>query len=396
MSNKKKTIAEKLLSYAEKNPSGFTVKVVNGRIIPIKASKKNRYVISKTNYDSVDKIKKGFKGFKSGIVGGWFDSKTGKYYIDKNIIASKQSRAKTMGKKYKQKAIFDMVKMKEITLTQSNIKNIVIKRKGKWYNPLTKRYVSESTARRYNSYFKRNPEGNITRAWGGYKYQKDVKVAKQGIRIKKLWRKNIQTVTTKNIKGEKVEYSPFEDKIVEKEMHKILKKLDYRICNNKIHVHLYRISRDGKKIFHIVRWDIDRSIKSELAYRDFINFVVTSIIPCLRHEFFKIKNKHKIGSMATILAHSDVNLYSDIDYFNASKVFGMLIFNNDGINRIVKEILDILEMYYRKLEINTYHNIYFNNIAFYIDSFTSQAYPKAVQIAKYRIGVLGIENGDKY
>jgi hypothetical protein len=272
----------------------------------------------------------------------------------------------------------------------------IIKRKGKWYNTLSKRYISESTAKRYNSYFKRNPDGNLTRAWGGYKYDKDIKVAKQGIRIRRLWRKNIQTISTKNVKGEKVEYSPFEDVVIKKDMHKILKKMDYRICKNKIHVHLYRISRDGNRIYHIVRWDIGKMINTEFVYENFVNDVITSIIPCLRHELNKIKNKYKIGKGVTTFIHSDVSLHSDIDYYSASRVFGMYLFNSDGINRMMSDIISVLDYYYRKFENNTYHRIYFNNFSLYFTTDTKYASLKAIQIAKYRIGVLGIQNGDSY
>ena len=110
--NKKKKVKSlpfQLMDYAKKNREGFTIEVVNGNIIPFGYTKDKRYIVSKTNITTKKQVIKEFKGFKDGIVGGWYDKKANKYYIDKNIAVRSESKAHSLANKYKQKAIFDFL-----------------------------------------------------------------------------------------------------------------------------------------------------------------------------------------------------------------------------------------------------------------------------------------------
>lgn len=124
-------LPDRLFEIAKQNPSGFTVRVVNGKITPFDFSKTERFVISTTNNITKKQIRKEFRGFKNGIAGGWYDKKTGNYYIDKNIAVESESKAFSLGRKYKQKAVFDYKTKKAIDVPHET--KIAKKKKRKKY-----------------------------------------------------------------------------------------------------------------------------------------------------------------------------------------------------------------------------------------------------------------------
>lgn len=132
------SLPDRLFDIARKNPDGFTVKVVDGKIQPFEFSKPERYIVSTTNNITKTEIRKSFKGFREGLVGGWYDSKSGKYYIDKNLAVASESTAFALGRKYRQKAIFDY-KTKKVVDVPHEMR--LAKRKRK------KRYKKKRTIR---------------------------------------------------------------------------------------------------------------------------------------------------------------------------------------------------------------------------------------------------------
>jgi len=124
----KKTLPHQLMDYARKYRDGFTVEIHKGEIIPFQPSKQNRYIVSKTNITTKKQVLKEYKDFKEGVVGGWYDKSTGKYYIDKNVAVANESKAHSLAKRYKQKAIWDSITRKEIPVA---VERKVVKRKAK-------------------------------------------------------------------------------------------------------------------------------------------------------------------------------------------------------------------------------------------------------------------------
>jgi len=403
-----KSLYEKLKDHAKKNPDGFTIKIINGKIRSFNPSKKNRYVISKTNYDTHLKQKLGFKDFKHGLVGGWFDKKTGKYYIDKNVAVGSRSKAIKLGIKHQQKAIFDLLKMKEIriTLTKKKITRVVTKRKGKWYNTITNRYVSKSTAKRYNSYFKRNPKGTIHEAWGGTKYKKyriDPETGKKEIfpvseqkkLIRNLWYKQDQFVKKKDKSGKDVLYSPFSDTFLTVNEKKIIKKLDYTFLNGKVEVHLHRLSKDDNSVFHIITYHANSVIKTELDFDRFMNFIYGKFIPRLRTELFKIKKYHTLSIDNIIFGQMDVHFYTSGDYVSTGKTFGGLTahyrFNKQGIDITLNEMIEAFDYFMDYFLKSSYLTIIFDRITIYIKAWSTE---ENVKYARYRYGIKGLKNGN--
>lgn len=386
------TLADKLIAYAEKNPEGFTVQIKNGKIVSVKPSKSKRYVVSVTNNDTIKKIKASFKKGYLGYAGGWFDKKTGKYYIDKNIVIGNKQKATDIGKKYKQKAIFDLFKMKEIrvTLTKKKIKNIVIKRKGKWLNTLTGKIVKESTARRYNSYFRRNPEGHLADAYGGYKYKRDIPLEKLSKKTRKLFYSDTQAVKTKDIKGKTVYYSPMLKSFLPSDVVKILGELDYTICDNKCIVKLFRLTRDNKHICHVFRWRINKNWTNAFSLENWIYSQAVPMMNCILNEVYNIAKKYPVARLQAMYGHIELGYYSDIDSYPASFTFAMgnRPETKRGISEFGKEFTDILVKALYKLESDAYRNFYIQNVTIYI--YGGSIAGKTDIIAKYRKGVLGV------
>lgn len=108
----------KLINFAKKNKEGFTVRLVKGKIVPVKGTMQARYsVAGDTSIVYVPK-EKNIQIYstpkKDGYYGGWFDKETGKYLIEHVNLYSNQKHALTVAKKRKQKAIFDLLEMNEI------------------------------------------------------------------------------------------------------------------------------------------------------------------------------------------------------------------------------------------------------------------------------------------
>jgi len=389
------TLADKLLAYAKKNPEGFTVLIKNGKIKAVKGTSKKRYVVSTTNNDSIPKIRKSFKKGYSGYVGGWYDKKTGKYYIDKNIVISSKSKATDIARKHKQKAIFDLLKFQEhrITPTKKLKKKIIVIRNGKYYNTITGRYISKSTAKRYEAYFKKRPEGTLTGAYGGYRYRKDVPVLKLSEKTQKVFRKSTQLVKTKNVKGETVYYSPLHDKIVDVTFYKKLHRLDYSICNGQVKVRLYRLTRDGNNVYHVFEWKINKRFPNAFHLENWIAMNSIPTMNCILNEVHKVAKKYKLG-LQSMYGHIDMTyiLGSGIDSQKAGFVFGMGYRPElqKHIRQFGNKFSEILNTSIGKLEQDTYKSLYINKVSVYIYADRNEF---TLQFSKYREGVLNITNG---
>ena len=116
-------IIRKILKYADENPDGFTIKLnaKTGKITTVKFNHKLRYAVSLTNNTSKKQIMECLQKLPNnynGYIGGWKDTKTEEYYIDITVIVSDIHTAKLIGKKFKQKAIWDGLEFKEIWINE--------------------------------------------------------------------------------------------------------------------------------------------------------------------------------------------------------------------------------------------------------------------------------------
>lgn len=263
---------KKLLAYAKKNKAGFTVTLRNGKLIPIKPSQTNRYVVANRTiilYNPSTKSTEVFGKIQNNrTYGGWYDKDTGKYFIETNSLYSNQNQAVRVGKLRRQKAIFDLKRMNEIRLqypegsyvagiNPRRVHRVVVKKGNRYYNKITNQYTTKATANKLNRYFRRHPEGTLYEAHSQPRYKRHEKWEKQSNKIVDLYKKSIQVVKTKDRFGNDVYYSPILKKRITKEQMKEAVKYDFVI--GQFHVSLYRMTVDKGRVYHILKTKINRT-----------------------------------------------------------------------------------------------------------------------------------------
>jgi len=268
--------------------------------------------------------------------------------------------------------------------------DVVIKRKGKWYNTITGNYVKESTAKRYNKYFKKNPKGYLTSAYGGYVYAREIPLEKLSKKTKKLFYSDTQIVKTKNAKGKTVYYSPILKSLVPSDVVEVLDELDYTICDGKCIIKLFRLTRDNKHITHVFRWKLNKSWRSAFSFENWIYSNGIPVMNCILNEVYRIARKYPVSKLQSMYGHIELGYYSDIDSFPSNFTFAMgnRPETKRGIREFGKEFTDILLKALYKLESDAYRNFYIQNITIYI--YGGSIKDKNDIIARYRKGVLGV------
>jgi hypothetical protein len=264
-------------------------------------------------------------------------------------------------------------------------KNVVIRKNKKWYNTITKRYVSESYGKRINSYFKRNPKGVLIRASGHGKieFKPRKKATKEELELVK--RKTILT-ETKNLKGKTVYYSPKYNEIVNVS-RKTIRSNDY--INKMWKISLYRLTIDGNGMYHILRWEIKEGIENEMEVYEFLQIVRKFVIPVLSYELKKIIANHVEANLSSIYGKISSTLYSDIDYFPMASTFGFYRANIKSVNKFTNELIKEILKFTNKVKGFSYHSLNFDNCTIYILQPVGQVKNKG--ISKYREGVENIK-----
>jgi hypothetical protein len=263
---------KKLLNYAKKNKEGFTVTLKDGKLIPVKPSARKRYVVAdrtmilynpdREKLEILGKVKQG------RTYGGWYDTDSRRYMIETNTIVSNREKAIRLGKYRRQKAIFDLKRMNEIrlqypegtTVTGFNprrVHRVVIKKGNRYYNKITGKYTTKSTANKLNKYFRIHPDGTLYEAHSQPRYKQHEKWEKQSNKIVDLYKKSIQAVKTKDRFGNDVYYSPLLKKRITKEQMSEAMKYDY--MDGQFHISLYRMTADKGRVYHILRTNINRT-----------------------------------------------------------------------------------------------------------------------------------------
>jgi hypothetical protein len=264
-----------VIKYAKKNKEGFTALYKDGKMIPVKGNQKERYsVADKTAIIYIPKEKnvRYYSPIKNNTyVGGWYDKDTGKYLIENIDLYSNRQRALNVARKRKQKAIFDLIKMNEIKLQyrervtgirlKPTSKDVVIIKKGKYFNRLTGKYTTEDTANRLNRFFRKNPNATLYEAHSQPFYKQKEKWEKQSGKIVDLYKRRTQVIKTKDRFGNDVYYSPILKKRVTKKQMKAIQKYDFMV--GEFHVSLYRMTVDKGRIYHTIKSHIGRTFEEQ-------------------------------------------------------------------------------------------------------------------------------------
>jgi hypothetical protein len=396
---------KKLITYAKKNPDGFMIRIKNGEIKRIFPNKLNHYIVSKTKNDTIPKIKQSFRDNNfSGYANGWVDKK-GNVQIDKNEIFGKNKKEKAIkfGLRHNQLIVYDLhgdkdiviqkkygeykVKQKALKTKQKKIKLPIIRKNKKWYNTISKRYVTETYAKRINSYFMKHPESTLHEGTGHGKYFIDKSLTEHSKQIRKMaWGKGTQLIKTKTKEGKTVFYSPFLKETASDEFLKHLNKLDYKICGGKGQVELFRMTREKNNIYHIITWDVQQRLTSATTV-DFWKPDAWYMYNCMINEVKKIYNKYKFSKITLLYGHVSCYFYSIYDGWEKGTAIGFVIPNKSGYKKMKEDYKGLLDWYKNKLEIDAYHNIIVQKISFYLYDYAKNATEKQKQICKYRLGV---------
>jgi len=156
-------------------------------------------------------------------------------------------------------------------------RNVVVKRDGKFYNKITGNYVTESTAKRLNSYFKRNPDKTLYQAYGKSIYKKEKKWVSQPKTIKDVYKKKTQVIKSKKKTGKPIYFSPILDKKVTIKEYDLIKTYDYKV--GKFHIQLFRLTVDRGRIYHIITYPVNTVLET--------NHDIESLFSSLKYTFIK-------------------------------------------------------------------------------------------------------------
>jgi len=265
--------------------------------------------------------------------------------------------------------------------------SIIIKKDGKYFNTATKKFISETYAKRIKSFMKRNPDKTLYEAGGHGLYNKKKPLLEHGKDIREMaYSGRKQVIRTYTSKGKKVYYVPMQNKRTKKFNEKIFKKLDYKCCGNNTYVNLYKLSRDRESIFHILTWYINKRISSPM-YVEFLRAEMKPFYKSIEKEIKKILKKHKISKYTNMFARVTCTFINKGDGWQQGKVFGLVIPNKSGFEIMEKDYNDILDFYKNRLEVDSYHSIHLEKIVFYLKDDFNNASETQKQISEYRLGV---------
>lgn len=136
------------------------------------------------------------------------------------------------------------------------LNNLIIKKKGKYYNVATKKYISEKYAKRLISFFEKNPDKTLIHARGHYDREALIKE-----------KRSEQILKTYSKKGKPILYSYSEDRVIKR------KKPSYNLDGvvNGCQYSLFRSTIDRGKIGHVVYLEINNVKILEEDKQNFIN-----------------------------------------------------------------------------------------------------------------------------
>lgn len=395
---------KKIIDHAKKNKQGFTALIKDGKIINVKGTDKHRYSIAnRTSIVFVPKTKQTtvyFKPKNNTYVGGWYDKETGKYLIESINLTSNREKALIIARKRKQKAIFDLLKMQEIGLTYkqkvSGIRirkdiNVIIKKNKRYYNTITKKYVSKDTAKRLNDYFKKHPGATIYEASGRPIYDKDKPWIEQSIHLHRMLKKRkLQVVKTKDRYGKDVYFSPMLGKRVSKKQ--VTRAMKYDYYDGQFHVQLYRMTARKDRVYHLITTDINKLFEEhDDVDRLFARLDRTWVKDALE-TINRTHRKFPLSKNVTVIYVAfDHEIY--ITNYSEKDSGAVIIMKNRQPGRIqLQDFIEELErarMQYHAI-LNNYRLIRIKKIRIFMYCFTTQ---ETKHLAELRLGVYN-RNGD--
>lgn len=283
-------------------------------------------------------------------------------------------------------------------MKNKKLKLPVVKKKGKWFNTITNKFVSESYAKRLNSYFIRNPDASLFRAGGHGKLHKKKALTEQSRYIRELaYRRDIQLIKTKTRGGKTVYIAPFHDETLTRLPDKI-DELDYWLLKNKVRVELYRMTRDRNGIYHIITWDVGRRFNESLSLESWL-IQAMDVYDKIEKEMKSISKKYPFSRSTQIFGDIGYyvyggNVFSKDDNPNKGIGFG---FKFPKIDRrsymdMKSNFVDRIEHFSSKLDSNAYMIFALTKITFYIYDIKVNVDKIGQNLARYRIGIIRMKD----
>jgi len=389
----------KLINHAKKNKDGFTIEMVNGKIVPVKGTKKSRYSVAGDTsivYTPKDKYIKTYSvPRRNGFYGGWYDKETGQYLIEHVNLYGNKDKALYVARNRKQKAIFDLLKMNEIPLHyKERVSGIRVKRKHKsvacrskngYINRLTGRPISRKTAQRLNQFFKEHPNATLYEANKGAVYNKNKSWAEQPEKLYKVYKRKNQMIKTKNKQGKDVYFSPLLDRKVNKSTMKKISKFDYD--DSGFSIHLYRITANKERIYHILSFPLKRTLEEHEDINRLYSKLVGSWSDNASRIIKDIAQRYPIGKrdvMRMAFNHLIFTTSYGARDNGAVTCFAHTMIMNANIEAMMPdEILKVIYKYHQLL--NNYSRIFVKEVNITIFNFSNE---KSKALAETRIGIL--------
>jgi hypothetical protein len=345
----------RILAHAKKNKEGFTAYYRDGKLTKVEGTKQERYsVADKTAIIYVPKdrnIQVYSMPRNNTYVGGWYDKETGRYLIENIDLYSSRTEALRVARKRKQKAIFDLLKMNEIQLQYKKrvsgvrIKkrwmNPVVKRKKRYYNTITGKYVSKNTAIRFNTYFKKHPGATLYEAMGRPVYDKDKPWIDQSDNLHSLLKKRkVQVIKTKNRHGKTVYFNPLLGKRITKEH--VTKALKYDYHKGQFYVQLYRMTTTKDRVYHIITTNIDKTLEETDDIDKLFNRLKKSWMHEAKELIEEIHRQHSLSNVSVIYITFDHDII--MTNYNQKDNGAVIIMKNRQPNKIsIEDFSDELE-----------------------------------------------------
>lgn len=393
---------KKLLAHARKNKEGFTVKVEKGKLIPVSGTKNERYSVAGDTsivYSPKSKKLKVISPPKAdGFYGGWYDKKNKRYLIEHVNLYPSRKKALLIGKRRKQIAIFDLVKMHEIPVqyasgmkvTGITERRTVVVRKGKRYlNTLTGKYVNERTANQLNRYFEKHPHGTLYEAQRRPVYDSKKLWIDQPEAIRKMYKKKkVLVVKTKDIHGKDVYISPSSGKRVSNRLVEQTKKLDY--VDGIFNIKLYRVSSNRQTVYHIAKTFIGHTIKET----DDITALYQEMDERWLHPAMRLipelARKHPIAKNMFVVCSFNHDVYvTTVRAKDTGCVNFFYKYLVTDINMLPDELRKAMDTY--RMLLMKYNVLVIKDVTIYIHS--NNPSEKAIMLSKHRLGVLN-RNGN--
>jgi hypothetical protein len=421
-------INKKILSYAKAHPSGFTAKLKDGKIIPVKGNKQERFSVANRTaiiYNPSEKNVRYYSPIKNNAYfGGWLDKSNGKYLIENTNLYSDKEKALAVARKRKQKAIFDLVDMKEIGLHYNNERpsginpsfvsrrkqtkkktdfrhkhrehitgirvkqhrNVVYKHKQKYINRLTGKPVSKSTALRLNRFFELHPRATLYEAQKGVVYDKNKPWEEQNEKLYKVYHRENQLIKTKDRFGNDVYFSPLMNKRISKDKVKKLEHFDF--TENGFSVHLYRVTSTHRRVYHIIKYPMNYTFEEQDDITSLEMMLLRNWKDKATDVTKEIALKYPIGhrdSMKMDFKHLYFNTaYQGKDNGSITVFVGTDPKRNNVGAMMPQEIHKAMLQYH--VALNNYTRILVKEVIIYI---FNDADEKNLALAETRIGILG-------